>query len=369
MMLASLSRALDRFRGSGAAAVTIPSLDGAFRPNQQLDAATAVLEIAAPDNLVAGGSGALFSSGPTVFALKDGGAAATAEHVADFEKTVVSLDVHADGGMAIGLAHDGIIFQGGANHGKHLTTLEGRSIICPTALRFVDAGTLILCLGSQQNDPTEWKRDLLDGRASGSVWRVDLSTGRGTCLADRLAWPNGVVQPKPGRIMIAESWRHQLIDLMGGWATPLLTDIPGYPARLSPAAGGGYWLAVFAPRSQLVEFVLREPRFRERMMREVDPEFWVAPSLHHMIDYREPLQSGAIKQLGELKPWSPSRSYGLVARLDDAFNPVESFHSRANGKRHGITSCLEINGRLLATAKGGNAILGIELAAATEPTP
>jgi hypothetical protein len=96
-------------------------------------------------------------------------------------------------------------------------------------------------------------------------------------------------------------------------------------------------------------------------MNEVDPRFGVTPSLHHALDYREPLQSGAIKQLGELKPWAPSRSYGLIAGLDEGFNPVESFHSRADGKRHGITSCVEINGRILATSKGGNVILDVEL--------
>jgi hypothetical protein len=107
---------------------------------------------------------------------------------------------------------------------------------------------------------------------------------------------------------------------------------------------------------------LREPQFRQRMMREIDPRFWVAPSLHYARDYREPLQAGAIKQLGELKPWAPSRSYGLIVGLDPDFTPARSFHSRADGKRHGITSCLERGDRLLLTSKGGNAILSLEQA-------
>src|SRR5271166_1612037 len=41
----------------------------------------------------------------------------------------------------------------------------------------------------------------------------------------------------------------------------------------------GYWLCVFAPRSQLIELVLIERAFRERMLRELAPECWVAPSL------------------------------------------------------------------------------------------
>ena len=62
-MIGALSRAFDRFRGSGEAAVTIPSMDGAFRPNHILEAASSVLEIAAPDNLASDGRRILFSSG------------------------------------------------------------------------------------------------------------------------------------------------------------------------------------------------------------------------------------------------------------------------------------------------------------------
>ena len=96
-------------------------------------------------------------------------------------------------------------------------------------------------------------------------------------------------------------------------------------------------------------------------MREVESQFWVAPSLHAARDYREPLQAGAIKQLGELKPWAPSRSYGLVVHLDEDFQPVRSFHSRADGKRHGITSCVEAEGKVLVTSKGGDVVLALRL--------
>ena len=55
-------------------------------------------------------------------------------------------------------------------------------------------------------------------------------------------------------------------------------------------------------------------------------------------------------------PWSPTRSYGLLVRLDRNLRPVASFHSRANGRRHGITSAVERDGHVIVTSKGGNAI-------------
>jgi hypothetical protein len=63
--------------------------------------------------------------------------------------------------------------------------------------------------------------------------------------------------------------------------------------------------------------------------------------------------------MGIHKPWSPSRSYGLVVKLDAQLRPVASLHSRANGRRHGITSVAEVGGRVFAASKGGNAILEI----------
>ena len=88
------------------------------------------------------------------------------------------------------------------------------------------------------------------------------------------------------------------------------------------------------------------------MMENIDPDFWLAPTLRSNKSHYEPLQAGGVKTLGIVKPWSPARSYGLIIRLDSNFQPVTSLHSRADGSRHGITSCIEHNGRLLMAVKG-----------------
>ena len=38
----------------------------------------------------------------------------------------------------------------------------------------------------------------------------------------------------------------------------MVSKLPGYPARIHPAADGGAWLALFAPRNRLIEFILLE---------------------------------------------------------------------------------------------------------------
>jgi hypothetical protein len=96
------------------------------------------------------------------------------------------------------------------------------------------------------------------------------------------------------------------------------------------------------------------------MMREMERAHWIAPALASGASFLEPLQSGGVKTMGIHKPWSPSRSYGLVVRLDPALQPVASYHSRANGRRHGITSVIEAGGQVLAASQGGNAILALD---------
>lgn len=166
-----------------------------------------------------------------------------------------------------------------------------------------------------------------------------------------------------GGLACSESWRHRIVDLSAKAARrPLLADLPAYPARLAPADRGDWWLAAFAPRSQMVEFMLREDRARRQMVATIDPDHWMAPRYASGRSFKEPLQGGGIKHLGILKPWAPTQSYGLVIRLDAAMQPLESFHSRADGTIHGITSCVELGDRLYAGSKGADCVVALDLA-------
>ena len=96
-------------------------------------------------------------------------------------------------------------------------------------------------------------------------------------------------------------------------------------------------------------------------MRTVEPQLWIAPSLRSGRSFREPMQGGALKQMGILKPWAPTFSYGLVVELSESFVPLRSMHSRAGGRRHGITSAVEHDGHLWVSSKGGDEIVLLDL--------
>jgi hypothetical protein len=87
----------------------------------------------------------------------------------------------------------------------------------------------------------------------------------------------------------------------------------------------------------------------------------VAPKYQSGVSFQEPMQGGALKQMGILKPWAPTLSYGLVAELVDNFIPRNSYHSRAGGKRHGLTAALEHDGQLWLAGRGCGEILTIDL--------
>ncbi|MGE0503550.1 MAG: strictosidine synthase [Rhizobiaceae bacterium] len=363
-MMSRLRRLFD-WRPAGAGSATVPPMDGVLTPNQAIEEAPALLAVEAPDNLVSDGRVILFSSGASVMTLATDGSNGASTPFARFETPVSALALHRDGAVAVGLEDGRVLLKGGRHDGRSLSAAGDRAMICPTALLFVDSDTLLVALGSQKNGPQSWKHDLMQRGASGSVWTIDLESGRASCLGDRMAWPCGLMLDANGSVTVSESWRSRLVRLRGGAAPEtVLADIVGYPARLAPKPGGvGSWLSVFAPRSQLVEFVLREHDYRHTMMEEIEPRYWIAPSLGAGRSFLEPMQVGGLKQLGILKAWAPTRSYGLVIGLDADSEPVASFHSRADGQRHGVTSSVEFGGRLIATSKGGDVIVSIALAA------
>jgi hypothetical protein len=188
------------------------------------------------------------------------------------------------------------------------------------------------------------------------------AAGEPTEIASDLEYAFGIAATG-NDVWVSESWRHRVLSLSakGGKASPVVDRLPGYPSRLTPASGGGFWLSVFITRTQLVEFVLRERDYRTRMMKEIDPRYWVSPALTSGNTFLEPMQGAHIKTMGILKPWAPPRSYGLVIRVAPDGLLRYSLHSRVDGKNHGVVSAVELDGMLYMLAKGPKRLLRISV--------
>ncbi len=342
----------------------IPVLDGAFAPNNGLDQGRALGgEIEAPDDFATGPDGALYvSSGKTIVRCAGDDYSERTPFV-KFESPVGGLAWSPDGHLLACVSGRGLfaLTAGGEVRGR-LETVEGAPLDCPTAVAVATDGTIYVTDGSRHNLPERWLHDLMQNRpGSGRLISCDRHLSNARVRADGLSWPLGVVvSHEEDEVWVSEAWAHRLTAISrAGGKRVLVKNFAGYPARLARGTAGDYWLAFFALRTQLTEFVLRERRFCDEMMERVPPELWIGPSLDGRFNYREPTQIGRIKKLGIEKPWAPARSYGLVARIGGSGEAVESLHSRVGGQMHGIMTVRRIGSRVIAASKGHNVLVGL----------
>jgi len=346
----------DRFFGRGAYAITLPPMDGVLRPNECLETAPVLTELPAPNHLHAEAGTLWLTSGSSIYRVERG-----TNHVVDSCAASITAFARAADGRQAFATRDGSLRLPLPVQGLSTDTLRQ----CITGLAFDGAGGCFLTVGSTQNPADAWQKDLLERRASGSLWYVP-AAGDARLMADGLAWPQSPLAEPDGSVLLSESSASRVLRITAsGQRAIAITNLPGYPAGLAHTANG-YALCIQAPRSQLIEFILREPEFCTQMIRDVPGQYWIAPSLHPPQSVLEPLQAGAVKQLGMLKPWAPTRSYGLVIELDRQFVPLYSHHSRANGTRHGTVSCAVVGGQLAVASIGAGCVLALNLAAETQ---
>lgn len=341
---------LDRFLGRGEYAITVPPMDGALRPNDDLEHGAVAQLLPYADNLAVIDGRLVATSGADIIPVAEGQVAWKT-----LEADINCLAALPDGSGLAGLANGKLVRVGGTRDGQ--TVKLPAHLRCLTAISVINIDVVVVANGSERHALADWPRDLLEKGRSGSVWLVALSDGKATKIADQLAFPYGVLADAKS-VVVSEAWTSRLLRFRqsGGGGAVLLENLPGYPARIASDADGGSWLSVFAPRNQLLEFVLKEDEYRRRMVSEVPRDYWIAPTLRSGGSFLEPLQQGGVKQLGVLKPWSPSRSYGLLVKLDASFQPRASFHSRADGCRHGVTSSAVHDGKVYFTAKGDGVV-------------
>lgn len=349
-MFDTFQRWLSILRGDGEAAITVPAWDGALKPNRLLDEAEVVAHAAAPTDLVAHQDRIWLADGSALLQADGNGRKAIQLH-----QPIVAAAASQEDQLALGL-EDGtarVLRKDGS------VRAELRDVGVAAALAFEDEDTLLIARASARHGRADFARSLLEKDRSGSVARWRIGEAATALVADRLAYAFGVASAAGGQTIIAESWRHHLLQVNPyGHNSSLLADLPAYPSRLIPSQRGGWWLTCFCARFQLLEFVLRERRYREEMMRSVEPAFWIAPKLRSGQDWREPLQGAGIQQMGVRKPWAPPQSYGLVVYLDAEFRPRASLHSRTDGMRHGVVAVAEAaNGDLYALSAGTRAVL------------
>ena len=329
-------------------------LDGPLLPNDAIEGAQA-MKLDAPDDLVVCRDGTLaVASGNSV--LRVDGEGKAAKPYAAFANKVTALCVGAGETIHAAVESEGI----------YKLPPSGEAVLLSSASQLTGAitaccatadGTLLATRASTVTGQYPYTHELFSARGSGQLLAV---APDGSCkvLVEGLRGPHGVAQMASGEIAIAETWDAavRVLEVSGRQRTAL-AQFAGYPGRLKPLASGGYLMTCLSRRDPLVDFIRTEKAFAQAMMREIDPKYWVSPRLESAIDVHLPAQSGAARLFGEIKPWAPSLSYGLVVEVDANFVPFASYHSRANGVRHGIVGAVEWNRRIAAVSKATGELL------------
>jgi hypothetical protein len=359
-MLSAFKRWRNQLLGREEAACSVPIFDGALKPNHELEDAPIFYQGQAAWDLCSDGEQLWLADGHTLVNLHPNGAS----HVVLQAQGVITAVCALAGGVAYAEQGRGVFVHGGAHDGRSWTQINAQALIHVNALSCAQDG-LIATQGSQAFAPDQWQFDLMGKGQSAQVIHLPISDGPATVLRSNMAYAFGALHMND-EIWVSESWQHRLVALSSSSpqaqaSREVLAQLPGYPSRMTKSAAGGAWLSVFACRTQLVEFVLRETAFRERMMHTMPPELWVAPQLRSGQSFLEPLQGGGIKQMGVLKPWAPPRSYGLVVRLNEQGVAVQSLHSRGGGRHHGVVALAECGDDLYVLSAGSHAVLRLSL--------
>ena len=357
-MFGFLKERIDYFFGRGQHSIFVPVMDGALKPNEFLDQVKVICEKKYVDNLLIAGNKVLCSAEAQVLLIQPSG---KLKILHTFDSQITGLAYNNESGdLAVAL-------------------LEGRVVVCAlenfriknefnedsvTSLMYHN-NYLIYTKGSKKYQADNWKTDLMSIGKTGSVLLNALDKNPSKILLDNLAWPAGITMINRSTFCVSEAWSHRISffnfdeDSVSIFKDKRVIDkLPAYPGRLFyESSSNCLWVAFFAPRNQLVEFILTEDEFRNRMVKEIDPDLWAAPCLRSGKHISEPLQQSGIKTMGYLKPWAPAFSYGLIVKFDIDLIAQESFHSRTNGSFHGTTSvAIDPKGHVLVTSKGDGKI-------------
>lgn len=346
-----LGRALAMLFRSTRSAPPAMTLEGVLGPNDRLEQAEGV-PVGHPDALDVKATGMLlFSSGSRILTMRRWGDAP--EVWVDVGTPVSALASSPGGLVAVGMAGGKLAVLDATGQPQQGWSLPAdvRSV---SDCAFVSDGELLVVDSGYGSEEPFMSLAPWDEVARGRLLSIR-PTGEPRVLAGGLHCPLGVCLDADGAPLVSLFERACLVDASG---RVLKSGYPGYLGRVrrTPA---GFVLACLSRRDPLIEFLNTEPAFVAEMKARIAPRHWIAPRATPEFSHDFPIELGATRLFGEVKPWAPSFSYGLVVELDEALMPVASAHSRANGTRHAISDVVVWNGDLITVSKASGELLNL----------
>lgn len=327
------------------------TLEGVLGPNSLLDDA-AGMRVQGPGALCVSSKGnLLFSSGKGICSLSKWGD--EPEVWAEFDAPVSALCMSPGGLVAVGLEGGRLSVRDGAGQPSEGWT-HLADLVSVTDCAFLSEDEIVVVDNGYRADEIVLAVAPWDGVARGKVVTVNRNRGAHV-LASNLHCPMGISLDRAGRPIVSQLERASIVDMAG---TVRQSGYPAYLGRIRKT-DTGYLMACLSRRDPLIEFLKTEKEFVAEMKARIEPRHWISPRSNPEFNHDFPIELGATRLFGEVKPWAPSFSYGLVIEMDEHLMPIGSAHSRANGTRHAISDVCLWNGDLIAASRASGEILNL----------
>jgi sugar lactone lactonase YvrE len=231
------------------------------------------------------------------------------------------------GGRPLGLAFDseqnliiadgvkGLLRLTPANHLDVLVDqFQGQPLGVANDVDIAADGTIYFSDASSRFPLKDYLLDAFDARPSGRLFSYQPESKQLKLLADDLFFANGVaVSDDQSFVLVNESFSYQIIRIWltgekAGSREVFINKLPGIPDGIARDQDGSFWLALYSPRSQLLDTIHPFPWLKDL----------VAKLPQHMAPRPKP--------------------YGFVVQLDQAGNIIHSLHDQAGVAIGEITS-------------------------------
>lgn len=327
-------------------------LEGVLGPNSLLDEASS-LSVKQPDALALASDGRLLiSTGSSVSSIDKWGQ--DPQRLFSVSHRVTALDVSPGGQIAIGVETGEVhVYLPGQD--QPAWTIPASSGNSPAVdCLFMDEDDLAVVTNGYTSAQEALARSPWETARTGTV-TVHSRSAATRVIAGGLSCPMGICSDERGDMIITEMEASRVVDPSGRVRG---TGFPAYLGRIRKTQQG-FLLSCLSRRDPLIEFLRTEQDFVEEMKKTVDARHWISPRTTPEFSHDFPIELGATRLFGEIKPWAPSFSYGLLIMLDNDLNPGSSAQSRANGRRHAISDAVVWNGDVIAVSQASGEILNL----------
>lgn len=253
-----------------------PELTGRYQTNTALEEADYLLEgvVHGPEDVAIDSEGRIYagSEGGNIYRYTP--ATGLIEVYAHTGGRPLGLDFDANENLIVADAMKGLLSVDRGGKVKVLVNEHAGS-----ALNFVDdvdvapSGNIYFTDASSKFGYDEVFEDVIEHLPHGRVFVYDPMTESARMILGDLFFANGIaVSPDESFVLVNETtaYRVRKIWLSGsdaGRANVLIDNLPGFPDGISSNGEGVYWIAIYAPRSEALDWLAARRTLRAAMYR------------------------------------------------------------------------------------------------------